>query len=269
MVWAEQGIGDQILFSSILDDLRLLPQQIIVALDHRLLKIFSRSFPEYLFIDRGHYICEDQYDEHISLGSLGQFYRNTLVDFQLSQNPFLLADDLIKQDIQALFKRISNNRKCGLSWKSTNPKIGDDKSIPLIDLLPILSNKDWDFINLQYGEIKDEIDSLRGISGREIFITPDIDLKNDMDSLFAMVDACDLIITTSNSTAHIAGALGKDVILLLPFSVGKFWYWQEINGKSLFYKTVRVFQQQVQGNWNYPVNEVKNYLDNSVPNNKS
>jgi ADP-heptose:LPS heptosyltransferase len=87
---------------------------------------------------------------------------------------------------------------------------------------------------------------------------------NDIDGVLSIISACDLIITTSNSTAHLAGALGKETLLLTPYSVGKFWYWQDIDGVSLWYPSVRVFPQTKQGDWVTPINSMKAYLEKRV-----
>jgi tetratricopeptide (TPR) repeat protein len=260
LIWAEQGLGDQILHSSMLSDLKDFPQQKIISMDHRLTAIFSRSFPQYSFIDKEQVVPEELYDEQIPIGSLGQFFRKKESDFLLSPNPYLKDDNLKTSLIKSLLLNISNKKKCGISWQSSNPKLGVDKSIPLANFLPIFEDINLDFINLQYGETKAEILDIKERLGRSIHSLPEIDLFNDIDGLLSIICACDLIITTSNTTAHIAGACGKEALLLIPYSAGKLWYWQDINGMSLFYPSVRIFHQTIPGNWAQPINEIKMYL---------
>lgn len=87
-----------------------------------------------------------------------------------------------------------------------------------------------------------------------------IDPLEDIDALTALIDVCDLIITCSNTCAHIAGALGKKTYLLLPKAQGKFWYWQDINGRSLWYPSVSIFRQEECGSWHAPIHKLKTIL---------
>jgi ADP-heptose:LPS heptosyltransferase len=97
--------------------------------------------------------------------------------------------------------------------------------------------------------------------GREILSLDEIDLFEDVDGALSIISACNIVVTSSNSTAHLAGALGKETLLIVPYSVGRFWYWHAINGKSIWYPSVTVFEQEHQGDWSAPVKAVKQYLE--------
>ena len=142
-----------------------------------------------------------------------------------------------------------------------NLRVGRDKSISLIDLLPILSNYDMQYVNLQYGDTTEDVENLKKIYQPALYAVPEIDTFDDIDGVVSIMSACDLIITTSNTTAHLAGALNKETLLLIPRNIGKFWYWQGIEGVSLWYPSIRVFQQQKQGDWAAPINEIKVYME--------
>ena len=260
LIWAEQGIGDQILYGSMFKELAHFPQKKIVFLNSKLISIFKRSFPEYSFLEGDEIYREDLYDEQIPIGSLGQFFRKELSDFKNIAYPYLIDDPVKTQHIKSL-PQFSNQKTCGISWRSSNQKLGKDKSVPLLDLLPILSSNDMQFINLQYGDTAKEVADLAEEHGRSLYSVPEIDIFNDIDGVLSIISACDLVITTSNSTAHLAGALGKEALLLVPYSVGKFWYWHDIDGVSLWYPSVRVFQQKTQGDWATPIHEMKSYLE--------
>jgi tetratricopeptide (TPR) repeat protein len=259
-IWAEQGIGDQILYGSIFNELQNFPNNKIIAVDKKLIPVFQRSFPSYQFIDKTELLSEDLYDEQIPIGSLGQFFRKELGDFKNTAYPYLIDDPIKTQRIKSL-PPFSHQKTCGISWRSSNQKLGKDKSVSLLDLLPILSSKDMQFINLQYGDTTEELTNLKEKHPQSVYSVPEVDIFNDIDGVLSIISACDLIITTSNSTAHLAGALGKETLLLTPYSVGKFWYWQDIDGVSLWYPSVRVFPQTKQGDWVTPINSMKAYLE--------
>lgn len=260
LIWGEQGIGDQILFSSVLNELRDFPQQKIISLDRRLIPIFKRSFPDYYFIEKNELIPEDDYDEHIAIGSLAQYFRKNIEEFKGVHHPYLYPDSEKVQSIRASLN--ANNKKTiGLSWRSTNPRLGDDKSAPLKVFEHILINDHVQFINLQHGDISEELLSLREGLRKSIITIPNIDLFSDVDGALSIIAACDQIITTSNTTAHLAAACGKEVLLLLPYSVGKFWYWHDINGQSFVYPSVKIYKQLHQGDWSVPIDDIRAHID--------
>jgi len=260
LIWAEQGIGDQILYGSMFNELKSLPQEKLIFLNSKLVPIFRRSFPAFKFLEDDEVYREDLYDEQIPIGSLGQFFRKDVVDFKNTAYPYLIDDPIKTQRIKSS-PPFANQKTCGVSWRSANQKLGKDKSVSLEDLLPILSTDDIQFINLQYGDTAEEVANLQEKYQQSIYSVPEIDIFNDIDGVLSIISACDLIITTSNSTAHLAGSLGKETLLLTPYSVGKFWYWHDIDGVSLWYPSVRVFPQTTQGDWTGPINAMKAYLE--------
>jgi ADP-heptose:LPS heptosyltransferase len=139
--------------------------------------------------------------------------------------------------------------------------VGVDKSIPIQELYSILKMNNIEFVNLQYGDIKSTLLRVEEEIGRKIINLDEVDLFEDVDGALSIISACDIIVTSSNSTAHLAGALGKETLLLVPYSVGQFWYWHAIDGKSIWYPSVLVFEQEQQGDWSAPVSAVKKYLE--------
>jgi tetratricopeptide (TPR) repeat protein len=246
----EQGIGDQILFGSLFHELEDLNKNYIfnIELDKRLLKIFKRSF-KYLNFLEPHSQLDVNFLE-CNLGSIGAVLRKNTESFKKQKNFFLNADkhktEIIREKI---LKDTQGYKICGISWSSKNSKIGKDKSIELEKLVDILKTPKLIFINLQYDENTNELVSFCNFYGVEILIFDDIDLFNDIDSLFSLVDACDFIVTTSNINAHIAGSLGVRTFLLAPFSRGRHWYWQDGLKQSLWYPSIEIFNQSKDRDW--------------------
>jgi ADP-heptose:LPS heptosyltransferase len=89
---------------------------------------------------------------------------------------------------------------------------------------------------------------------------PDLDLYNDLEGLAALCAACDLVITVSNVTAHVAGALGCPVWLLAPKASGKHWYWFSGRADSPWYASMRIFTQPEPGNWSLVFDKVEKEL---------
>jgi ADP-heptose:LPS heptosyltransferase len=115
---------------------------------------------------------------------------------------------------------------------------------------------DINFIDLQYGDTADEKKSLYDDYGIEIKTIDQVDNFSDIDGLSSLIDACDFVITSSNITAHLSGALGKKTYLLTPYSVGKIWYWHENRNKSLWYPSVNIYRQESNNSWNLPIENI-------------
>ena len=261
LIWGEQGIGDQILHGSILSDLRDFDGQVTVALDKKLLTLFERTFPEYQFIANSLDLDQEAFDQQISIASLGKLFRRDLDHFKKNRS-FLRADQDKKSRILNTLPK--DKIICGISWKSINAKIGDSKSIRLDELVPILNLDKTHTVNLQYGDVQSEIEALNQFHKISINSFSSIDKYDDIDSLVALIDSCSYIVTTSNTTAHLSGALGKETLLLLPFSVGKFWYWHHQEGRSIWYPSVRIFQQKQDGDWSEPIKQIKTLLEEKI-----
>jgi tetratricopeptide (TPR) repeat protein len=258
-LYCEQGIGDQILYGTMFRDAFETQNNFIVSIDKRLLPIFNRSFTQYNnveFISKDDEVNESLFDMQLAIGDLGKFFRKSKDDFK-TIDPYYFQSNEIKR--KALQTQLMTQRKiiCGVAWKSASNKIGPDKSLNLRDLEPILSLRDISFFDLQYGDTLEERGTLKRESGISINKVEDIDNFNDIDGLASLIDACDFVVTVSNATAHIAGALGKKVFLMVPYSKGRCWYWHDGLKTSLWYPCIQIFTQTETGDGSVPINEIK------------
>ena len=259
-IWAEQGIGDQIMYGTMFDEMIKSPNMFIISVDPRLIDLLERSFngkTNLRFVSFTTIIDKSLYDFHLPLGSLGNFFRNSIDDFKSQPCSYLKADSNKKTH---LMKKLKNDKLfyCGISWISKNEKVSAEKSLNLNQLLPILQLPKVDFIDLQYGDTRVEKKSLFKDFNIQVRSIDEIDNFNDIDGLASLIDVCDFIVTISNVTAHIAGALGKKVFLMVPYSgPGRLWYWHESLNKSLWYPSIQIFTQTEAGDWSTPVNDIK------------
>ena len=246
LVWQEQGIGDEIMFASMLPDLINKSDETFMVCDQRLSKIFSRSFPKVSFLTKNTLTALPDLDCQISIGSLGKFFRKDLSSFDTKNQKFLQAD----KDLTLKFKKQFSQKKqplIGISWKSEVELVGSHKSIGLYKLLSAISINKCEFVSLQYGNVDKEMADQR-INAFPISFATDVDKKNDMESLFSLVASCDKIVTISNATAHIAGALGIPTIVLVNNQVN--WRWHHELSRSYWYKNVRILRADSHGDWN-------------------
>ena len=254
LVWGEQGIGDEIMFISLLDQLSSNIAQVTVYLEKRLIPLIQRSFPNIRCLLDPSELETLDYDHQISIGDLAKYYCNTPNDFAKIRVPYLLSDQTVSSQIASAYKK-ENKVLCGISWKSNNPKLGADRSIELKEMLSIINIPEFEFINLQYGDVAQDIKSVQQELGINILQAKEVNNFSDIDGFAALVNACGLIISIDNSTVHIAGALGKPVWILL--NTNPDWRWFLDRTDSLWYPSATLFRQQTPGNWQTVLNQVK------------
>jgi tetratricopeptide (TPR) repeat protein len=262
-LWAEQGIGDEIFYFGILKNFFKIDSRVIISSDKRLHGIFKRSMPKVEFIDRKKIdteFIESTIDFQAPMGDLGYLHsvNNT---FDINQpKPFLLVNSFNSIGIKKRSHILSGKILCGLSWKSANKDIGLSKSLNLIELAPLLLIENVEFVSLQYGSTKGEIEYIQKIIGKKIHIIDELDIYNDIDGLLSLISDCDFVVTTSNITAHLTGSIGKKGMVLLPFSKGKIWYWHSGEGQSTWYPSLQLASQTQMNDWTYPIQKCKDWI---------
>jgi hypothetical protein len=215
LIYGEQGVGDQILFSSMLEQLFDIAPLSQIMLDKRLLALFKRSFPQGRFIENLIISQNTDFDEYLSISDLGQFFRTCSADFHLYQKSFLRVD----QDRANHFRKTLIGGKkylCGITWSSNKNTIGADKSVQLEDLLPILKINHICFVNLQYGECELELQEAESKFGIKILRWNDTDLKNDLERVVALMSNLDAVVSVNSAPFALSGAAGVKTFLLTP-----------------------------------------------------
>jgi ADP-heptose:LPS heptosyltransferase len=195
------------------------------------------------------------------MGDLGYLYSVNNKTFDANQpKSFLLVNSFNSIGIKKRSHVLNGKILCGLSWKSANKDIGSSKSLNLIELAPLLLIENIEFVSLQYGSTKDEIEYIQKIIGKKIHTIDELDVYNDIDGLLSLISDCDFVVTTSNITAHLTGSIGKKGMVLLPFSKGKIWYWHSGEGQSTWYPSLQLASQTQMNDWTYPIQKCKDWI---------
>ena len=249
LLWAEQGIGDEVMFGSIIMDLHALCSKLIITIDERLIPIFERSLPDDIdFRSKDIAIPEEEYDSHLPLGDLPLFFRKNIKDFKPASTSWLYENSEQSNRLRRKLNEDGTKTLVGISWHSSRERPGTmHKVISLSKLAKKLHGPKIKLINLQYGDVSQEIDSLKNNTGIEIIRIPEIDNKNDINGLVDLIMACDRIVSISNVTVHLAGALGKKTDMLLPFSAD--WRWGSRTDTTHWYASLRLNRQAKSYDW--------------------
>ena len=262
LAWGEQGIGDQIHQLGMVDGLAGSASGVIVAVNDRLVPLVQRSFPGMRVIPLKA-AAREKFAMHTPTGSLGRHLRRSWDEFPAARKTYLQADPL---RVSELKKRIAAKGRliCGLSWQSAAPRVGAAKSIALRDLAPLLGLKGVQFVDLQYGDTAAEREAAQAATGIEVRHVDTVNNREDIDGLAALISAGAVVVTISNTTAHLAGALGKPTLLMLPTGVARHWYWHEGRSDSPWYPSMRIFRQRTMGDWQPVFGEVREALQKHI-----
>jgi tetratricopeptide (TPR) repeat protein len=230
LVRAEQGFGDTIQFARYLPLIRDTGATPILLCAGSLVPLFQS-------IDgvRAVSVADrlPAYDVRVDLMSLPHLFGTTL-DTIPSPGAYLTADPVRTEVWRG---RLPAGRRVGIAFAG-HPGHPNDRrrSIQPEDAVRLLDVPGVSFVNLLHGPAA-------GGFGLTV-LTPWL---SDYADTAALIDALDIVVTVDTSVAHLAGALGKPVWILLPYVPD--WRWLLGRTDSPWYRSARLFRQPVQGDW--------------------
>jgi len=213
LVWGEQGLGDEILFGTTLPDLLRQAKRVIVECDRRLTSLFARALPEaeVRAPTPDHRIGLRDADVHAPMGTIAARLRPGLRHFPAT-SPFLTPDDTSAAIWRARLAALGPGLRVGICWRSsrmTADRAGAYSRIAQWG--PLLTVPGITFVSLQYDEhAAERADALRHF-GTTLHHWPDLDQRNDLDGVAALMAGLDLVVTAPTSVGELAAALGVPV----------------------------------------------------------
>lgn len=261
IVWAEQGVGDEIMFSSMLPDISALGGVIYYECDKRLIPLFSRKYSEINFIANTYKPVKrwPKADYHIPAGGLCRIFRPTLESFREGHS-YLSADEINTAIRREKYKNLFPRKKLvGISWRGGYAGTNKfSRSLQLEDLAMLSQLENIQLINLQYGNTEKERATLKDEFDVDLYHDEDVDPMKDIDAQAAQISSLDAVITIDNTTAHLAGALGIPSYVILPLDPD--WRWGLESDKSYWYQSLKLIRNNEFNDWNAAVKRVKEFL---------
>jgi tetratricopeptide (TPR) repeat protein len=252
-MWREQGIGDQLLYSTLLPEFAERGERFVLEVDKRLQPAFLRAYPSWTVVgpdesEAAFSAC----DRHLAIASLPGLLRTTVESFDRQPQALLAADGARATTYRTRISR-PGVRTIGISWRSFQPSprayLQKKKSGSLAAFLALSQREDLQLLDLQYGDTAAERAAFAQAGGLLTHLD-DLDLFNDIEGVLAAVEACDGIVTTSNVTAHFAGVLGKPCWLVYLRANPPFHYWAtDESGRCLWYPSVRIVTDAAIDTW--------------------
>jgi len=280
-VSAEQGLGDEIMFASVLPDLlrELGPDgHLTIGVEPRLVPLFKKGFPT-ATVTRHHTTKHNNmpvrlfpeisdwnpFDAWAIMGDFLGRYRPDEASFPKS-NVYLHPDPERIAHWKAVLDGLNAKPKIGILWKSLIKHSRRDRYYsPFEQWAEVLRTPGVQIVNLQYGDTEAELAEAREM-GLDIWTPPGIDLKMDLDDLSALCVAMDCIMCPSNATSNIAGAAGARVWLVTPDMS-----WTVLGTRYFpWYPNTRVFFSPSLTDWSQVMGEIKaalieDYVRPAVP----
>ncbi|HEY4375473.1 MAG TPA: tetratricopeptide repeat-containing glycosyltransferase family protein [Burkholderiales bacterium] len=266
LLHGEQGLGDEIMWAQVYPELIAEAAQVLIHCQPHLVPLFRDSFPG-ARVEPQLRADEDAWtrrpadwpagtppvDYQIPFASLGRLRRRAVADFPAASatiSGYLRADAAKTAAWGEQLGPLAGLR-VGLCW-AANPAITDavaarrsrKKSLTLQQLAPLLA-ADAGFVSLQTWEAAAQVNAASAATRARI-----LDASaglGDFSDTAALVMNLDLVITVDTSVAHLAGALGKPVWILLPWHAD--WRWHAEGTKTEWYPQARLYRQSAPGDW--------------------
>lgn len=243
LVLSEWGPGDELRWASIYPEIKSLIANLVVGCEPRLYSLLQRSFPniEFVPINKrirgaitvnnikhiskvGNSLSTQVFDSN-SYHMAQTMDKVTLIsdvlgELRKTKSSFITHSGLLKIDaknygemkewLETLPKR---NLNIGICWKSGLVDVARSVHYSELGLWKkIFELKGINFINLQYSNYEDDLSNAKNEWGVDIFIPP-IDLRDDFESVAALMKQLDLIISPATAVVELAGMLGVETLL--------------------------------------------------------
>lgn len=221
LIIGEQGLGDEIFYLQMIANKMLYGFDLLI--DYRLKNIYTQAFPKLNFYSPKDHINFQKYKGYIFLPDLFSFFSSNIQESEILIQEFKFNLPKVK-----ILQENNDYKIIGISWKSFKNDT-DMKNISLshiIDKLIHSCDNKIRFVNLQYGDTTEDFNQLRK-DYLSYFLDHNVDLFNDIESLFYLINQCDFIVTIGNITSHISGTLGKKSYVFLPENISSIWYWHD------------------------------------------
>ncbi len=266
LICAEEGVGDEILYASIIPEVFQQGAELVIECDERLLPVFRRSFPEALVhayaragdgfrpVQKYDWLPQDKpVDYAIDAGSLTLYFRRALSDFEKTR-PYLTADPERVLQVRDMLGKTGDGLKIALAWRSRkNSAFRDVHYTTLQDWLPLFALPEVQVFSIQYGENwGTEIETLERETGHAPTVLPDLDLTNNFDDILALVSSVDVLICPSSTLGWIGGALGKETWLFHPQPLFVQYGTDGFPG----FPSIRSFAKPFEESWDKTVSEI-------------
>ena len=259
LVVSEQGFGDTLQYMRYVPYLKTLGLDISFCAQRKLHSLIKSSKIDSspLTPEEASEVLEGKWIPLLSLPK----YLKVSPNNPIISEPYIFPTKELKKKWENILSK-EKRPIIGINWQG-NPNIENQtplqgRSLPLETFSTLAKNKNYNFLSLQKGFGSEQLDHC-SFKNKFVECQPQVDVTWDFLENAAIIENCDLIITSDTSIAHLAGGIGKSTWLLLNHFPE--WRWG-IEGKSTFwYPSMRLFRQKERHNWGEMMERVSNQLN--------
>ena len=240
LVHHEQGFGDSIMLVRFMRDLAQNDCSITLAVPAELVGLFARSFGFLKVVDmvRIEVARGEMFDYHSPMLSV-MHHLNYEAPHQIDPRAYLMAATMAPLTLPKATFRV------GICWASGNhgPNVADRRRVvPLTQFLPMSEIPGVSLVALQKGKEQGDIVA-KGMEGLVFDVAHKLE---DFATTADIIANLDLVVSVDSAVAHLAGAIGKPVLMLSPYT--RCWRWWNDNGQP-WYNDLEQFAQSQDGTW--------------------
>lgn len=265
-VTAEQGIGDEVMWGSYIPFLYEKVKKLYIGCDPRLVSIYKRRFPEATvgsYLDR--IVSGYRYrvfpgieklmkeegeviDYYVPVGGAARFAWQRKEDIRPHRDGYLSADPLREKEFKMRIGAINDKPKVGIAWRSGIISSERAYLYASIDVMgPLMAlGEHVEFVNLQYGDVSDELLAFKDKYGVTIHNFEDVDLKSDIEANLAIMAQCDLVISSCSAPGMFAMSSGRPTLLMA--GAPPWWSFGSKSGAP-FAKDAKLYHTGDDGDW--------------------
>lgn len=245
LIRGEQGLGDEIMYASMMSEIIETADHVTFAVEPRLVGLMERSFPGCQVIayrsEEQHRYADFDVDRRFYLASLAKMLRTQAADFP--GVPYLTADPGRRAAMRARLDALGAGRKIGVMWQGGVGKRSEfARSVDLATFAPILA-KGVHWISLNHlPEAGTDCAHVSAATGARIHHWDDILRSDDYDDTAALLSELDAVVSVTCTAAHCSAALGTDTHVLV--NRDPIWRYAGDSGDILWYKAMTLYRQR-------------------------
>ncbi|MBS0334878.1 MAG: tetratricopeptide repeat protein [Proteobacteria bacterium] len=243
---SEQGIGDQVMFASLIPEAAAVAAEVTCVCERRLVGLLSRSMPKVRVLapDTAE-IRRSDLDLVLPMGALAGLLRRRAEDFP--GTPYLDPGAEARARWARALDDLGAGPRVGISWRGgtvfTNTA---RRSLTLDQLAPVLRLPGVRFVSLQHGATEAEVAEASARLGVPIHLFPKAEM-DDFQDLAALVQGLDAVVSVQNTVVHVSGAVGQHCLALLPNNPE--WRYMAQGSAMPWYRSVELFRQPRPDDW--------------------
>jgi len=247
---SEQGFGDTLQFARFAPELQSRGYRVILGVPKPLLRVFESFKGVDKVIDK---MAEpERYDFDHPLMSLPAALSADESIIRSFSSPYLSANPVLKERWERCLPPRLQPR-VGVMWRGAPTKGLENRTIPLSQFAELLT-PGINFVSLQKDLPINELALIK--THHELSHYGD--QQDDFADAAAIIEQVDLVISIDTSIAHLAGAMGKEVWVLLPYAPD--WRWLDARVDSPWYPSAKLYRQPRHGDWTSVLSEVRSAL---------